>query len=303
MNYAHIIGGRKESNVDLRDGFTLLELLVVIGVIAVLASLLLPALSKAKQSAHSVTCKNNLRQWAVSFQLHTDDFQFYPPYGLSESGKNEDYKTWKQRLAIYMQNKFYTYADAVNSGGTRLKGIDICPGYDRLRGMHGSYGHIGSYAYNKAGLMKNITPEGNFGLGGNIVMTRLGPEDIRCIRESEISNPSDMIAMSDSMLYWIPNDTPIYSFLGYDELGFGSPGREPIYAALKLGNMFTPDKNIIDNSLRGIQNRHGGRWNTLFCDGHVESLKTAELFDPRKDEILRRWNKDNLPHRESIIIR
>jgi prepilin-type processing-associated H-X9-DG protein len=49
---------------------------------------------------------------------------------------------------------------------------------------------------------------------------------------------------------------------------------------------------------RAIQRRHGGRWNILFCDGHVESGGTADWFDVRKDSVRRRWNNDNLSHPE-----
>jgi prepilin-type N-terminal cleavage/methylation domain-containing protein/prepilin-type processing-associated H-X9-DG protein len=61
-------------------GFTLVELLVVIAVIAILASLLLPALSKAKGKAQSIACRNNLKQLEVAAVMYAGDYQgFFPP--------------------------------------------------------------------------------------------------------------------------------------------------------------------------------------------------------------------------------
>jgi prepilin-type N-terminal cleavage/methylation domain-containing protein len=75
-----------ETRVVGRRGFTLVELLVVIGIIALLISILLPALNKAKVQSQKVACMSNQRQMATAWIMYGNDFKDYLPLGHPDGG-------------------------------------------------------------------------------------------------------------------------------------------------------------------------------------------------------------------------
>lgn len=87
-------------------GFTLLELLVVVAIIAILASLLLPALSKVKANSYRAQCVNNFKQLAAAFELYADDHGDQLPgpawLGFYEEYDNIDFTRLPYYMATYM---------------------------------------------------------------------------------------------------------------------------------------------------------------------------------------------------------
>jgi prepilin-type N-terminal cleavage/methylation domain-containing protein len=70
------------------DGFTLIEVLLVIAIIAALAAILLPALSKARERGQAMVCLNNTRQLEMAWQLYADDHEGLLPYNLGMNGSS-----------------------------------------------------------------------------------------------------------------------------------------------------------------------------------------------------------------------
>jgi len=131
-----------------------------------------------------------------------------------------------------------------------------CPSLQQLKGDE-NYLPI-SYGYNFGGVVSDENADDNFGLGGR-------PSTHTPVKDSEVVNPSDMMA---------------------------------------IGEVFRSRIGFTRDTVNGLallaHQRHQGKANAVFCDGHVESPTLPFLFADTSDAALSRWNRDHQPHREKL---
>jgi prepilin-type N-terminal cleavage/methylation domain-containing protein/prepilin-type processing-associated H-X9-DG protein len=272
-----------------RNGFTLVELLVVIGIIAALIAILMPALNKARQQALTIKCASNLHNMGIALTMYTQQYGFYPGHAAFDAGI---YAIWPTRLRAFMsgdqgvfwcpaQESGFEWQKTTNGGATAAQsGYGYNPGEMLLDVFTIPF----SYGYNDWGFQPSgqgaIPVDQQLGLGADIVPANPG---LRELRASRVKKAADMMAIMDNWTdgSWDYNVDPL------NPLEW--PGR--IHGSRK------------EKLPAGVPDQYNGS-NVLFCDGHVEWFTQKALVDvgpagggTEAQRMMRaKWNNDNEPH-------
>jgi prepilin-type processing-associated H-X9-DG protein/prepilin-type N-terminal cleavage/methylation domain-containing protein len=306
MNYRIHLEAVNAKDPNRRSAaFTLIELLIVIAIIAILASLLLPALSQAKARARTAKCASNQRQLMLAMQMYVTDYGGYPDGDIPYLDSNGFYlgpgrgpsTHWYADLMPYLsETKTMMYNFSLGTRDFSLvqkyRGIWRCPSHPvgpkppPPKSVYVFF-DFASYGYNVEGSAGAIgSPPHMFaGLGYvDSYPPHTGHPLCNGVRDSEVKVPSDMIALADGYVAIGGGKTKPASLWEYIDLRHVEPGQ-----AQQAGFSIEP-------MLGTAAHRHSGKLNVAFCDGHIERIRPFDLFFNLDAKWLRKWNRDNDPH-------
>ncbi len=253
-------------------GFTLIELLVVISIIAMLISILLPSLRKAREVAYAAECLSNLRQISIAFSTYAADegdymisgfkYQPYSPVPIPGYGyrttSGMDYMAWYHVLGPRM--------GAENIAGDLGAKMTRCPMTAEILGTGQPFPEGNSYGYNfqmKSGFSADELTDGH-----PIFRIETIPQPTATIMIADAGRISNTQYLGLAPEQWAPMwDNPGFGLMNFPEgeswlmyPGGPEPGR-PVPLA-----------------------RHNGAVGTQFVDGHASLMPVRDLIEPSRGD-------------------
>lgn len=234
-------------------GFTLIELLVVIAIIAILAAMLLPALSRAKAKALQTSCMNNLQQIGLFMQFYTDDYNDIFPAHRNQGLATQDARAsvnnwWGTSIATYGGSRSNLFHDPAFKGVRQDNGVSWKWNFDC---------HLVGYGYN--GYFLGSHPYG----ASSITVGGIRFDTQPTFKRSAIHKPSENLLIADKQPYGYP---PLWS----SSLWWVSACMDP---AVVASSSFP--------TYEGVEpKRHLGGAVMVFNDSHAEVRKSQNINPP-----------------------